>query len=1164
MRRSLTLFFFLAIPILANGQLKNDYEEHIKKLYPTIASNYRVTHKHTSRLSKIHHTYLVQTIQNLDLTNVVLSIHTDEKGNLVKVNNGLFPGLNAEVHNTLPSIDEIEAIKKLATHLGLTFNAPKDVLKDPESNITKVYMPSFARDTMICRLAFFLEKKTVKLVWQINAQILDDWWDAKIDAVTGMVLDKVNWVSHCNFEHTNAEHMHSSACMVPNSFNVFPSPLESPIHGPRSLMINPANTLASPYGWNDTNGVPGPEFTTSKGNNVEAKDDIANDNETTAGAFAQGGANLEFDFPFTTNVAVTNNLNASLANLFYWNNVMHDVWYQYGFDEASGNFQSNNYGRGGIGNDFVFADGLDGSGTNNANFSTPVDGSRPRMQMYKWNVSKAEITSPAAVAGTISAAKANFGAAFYNITNQVVIADPLQGCTAFNNAAAIAGKIALVDRGTCEFGLKCLNAQNAGAIAVIVCNNVSGAPTAMTPGANGASVTIPSVMVSQSDCNTIKLNINNPSVFVKLVGGEYDSGFDNLVIAHEYGHGISTRLTGGAANSSCLSGEEQMGEGWSDWFGLMLSMKSYHTGAMGRGVGNYLTTQDTNGVGIRQYRYSTNMVTNPHTYNSIYTTVAPHGVGSVWCAMLWELTWAMIDEYGFDPDLYNGTGGNNMAMQLVIEGIKLQPCFPGFVDGRDAILIADKVLYGGANQCLIWKAFAKRGLGFSASQGASRSKTDGVQAFDLPPTCTDVNLSIATTNKYASPGDTLLYTIKTKNIGTSTLTNIVLKDTLADNLQFVSATNGSASGAVITYAPFNLTVGDSMTNSYKAIVLPNAKINLDSIIENAESILSKFAASNTNKLQQHWTKSSTAVKSGTFSWFARNDTTNNEKYFTLKVPIKPADLAYMQFWHKYNTETNWDGGRVQVSTDNKLTWKDLGSKMILNGYNAYVDNNVSYPAFSGNSNTFVNTVIDLTAYKGQNIYVRFWMHNDGFDAVEGWYIDDIIFHNSKATVSAQVYQTNTQSKNVNEQTYPPVNLVPCYQVYSKDDSGQGSLRRALACSTNGSQISMVEGMENDTIAITSSTLVIDKNVILANLDSTTMHILATNPGSTFELTNNAVVTLLGLDINKNNATGHPAIIKSNGVLTIDESKIKVKNNDDAIRNLSGEVVMRRSVVLDKN
>lgn len=75
----------------------------------------------------------------------------------------------------------------------------------------------------------------------------------------------------------------------------------------------------------------------------------------------------------------------------------------------------------------------------------------------------------------------------------------------------------------------------------------------------------------------------------------------------------------------------------------------------------------------------------------------PHGVGFIWATMLWEMTWNLIDEYGFDPDLYNGSGGNNLALQLVIDGLKLQPCSPGFIDACDAILAADRINNGGAN-----------------------------------------------------------------------------------------------------------------------------------------------------------------------------------------------------------------------------------------------------------------------------------------------------------------------------------------------------------------------------------------------------------------------------------------------------------------------------------
>jgi extracellular elastinolytic metalloproteinase len=104
-----------------------------------------------------------------------------------------------------------------------------------------------------------------------------------------------------------------------------------------------------------------------------------------------------------------------------------------------------------------------------------------------------------------------------------------------------------------------------------------------------------------------------------------------------------------------------------------------------------------------------------------------------------------VDRHGFNPDVYGinaaglpawKTGGNNLAIQLVMDGMKIQPCRPGFVDGRNAILQADVALTGGANQCEIWRGFAKRGLGFGASQGSSNNRSDGVASFALPAACT--------------------------------------------------------------------------------------------------------------------------------------------------------------------------------------------------------------------------------------------------------------------------------------------------------------------------------------------------------------------------------------------------------------------------------------------
>ncbi len=89
------------------------------------------------------------------------------------------------------------------------------------------------------------------------------------------------------------------------------------------------------------------------------------------------------------------------------------------------------------------------------------------------------------------------------------------GCSALTNAAAVAGNIALVDRGTCGFQIKAANAQNAGAIGVIIANNVAGDPNLFAMGGTaGTTITVPTIMISQADRNTI--NANQPGVNATL------------------------------------------------------------------------------------------------------------------------------------------------------------------------------------------------------------------------------------------------------------------------------------------------------------------------------------------------------------------------------------------------------------------------------------------------------------------------------------------------------------------------------------------------------------------------------------------------------------------------------------------------------------------------
>ncbi len=731
-------------------------------LTPLDVSGWEITSQSTSTLSGATYIYIRQKHQGVPVYNGVANF-TLVDGSIRHHGLRLQAHLAERANAATPVLTPEEAIQAAARHLKLETPTRIQQLSHKGRNTYRYQAGEISAEEIPVDLVYMpLAEGELTLSWDLAIALKDGshWWSLRVDAKTGTVVDQVDWVTHCTFvDHPFEAHGHtqhndwvtseaSTTTLGNGTYNVFPISVESPNHGARVLLVDPGDSLASPFGWHDIDGVSGAEYTITRGNNVYASDDANADN--VPGYSPDGGPSLVFDFPIDLNQPAASYLDASVTNLFYYNNMMHDVWYQYGFDEVSGNFQANNYGRGGQGDDYVNADGQDGAGLNNANFGTPPDGSNPRMQMFLWqsgsgSAANMVVDTPFSIAGAYTAIEAGFGPGLPStpLTGDLVIAndgtgaDPNDICETIINGPSLTGKIAVINRGSCNFVNKVFAAEQEGAIAVVMVNDAPGAP--ITMGGVDPGISIPSVMISQADGNTIKTALASGGVQVTLNGGippaQRDGSFDNGIIAHEYTHGISNRLTGGPTNAGCLSNAEQMGEGWSDWYGLMMD---FNPAFRDRGIGTFASDQATTGVGIRNARYSYDMNINPYTYGDVANTgllSQPHGIGFVWCTMLWDLTLVMVDTFGYDPDLLNGSGGNNMMMALVTEAMKIQPCQPGFVDGRDAILAADSVLFAGAHTCMIWDVFARRGLGYSADQGSSDSRTDQVEAFDIPTTC---------------------------------------------------------------------------------------------------------------------------------------------------------------------------------------------------------------------------------------------------------------------------------------------------------------------------------------------------------------------------------------------------------------------------------------------
>ncbi|MCH2128221.1 MAG: M36 family metallopeptidase [Pirellulaceae bacterium] len=712
--------------------------------------DFRVTDMYTSGHTGVTHVYLQQMHNELDVFHARINVNLLSDGHVLSAGSSFLPNLSAATSSLLPvspTVSAVQALSSLMHQIGWPSDSADQAIdsrqayqaRASQSRRLTVLSASHLSLEPIPAQLFYVPQPDgqVELAWQLEVQTPDGqhWYDAGVSATTGEILYLSDRGHHA-------------------SYHVYPLPLSDPDDGSRAVVTDAHDPTASPLGWHDTNLSPGVgEFTDTRGNNAVVQEDT--DGNDTGGFRPDGGAGLNFDFPIDLSADPSTYQGASVTNAFYWTNLLHDLHFQYGFDEVAGNFQTTNFSGNGLGGDAVVVDVQDSAELNNARFFSTPDGTAPRMEFFNWLAPPVvDIHIPAGLAGTYAASPAVFGPTLdgTEVSGQIVISSPVDGCSPLTNAAAINGNIALIERGTCFFVDKVNQAQDAGAIGVVVTNNVSDGTVTM--GGEDSGIVLASVMLSLEDGNLIRDAIaGGDTVQVDLVGsGLRDSALDNSIIIHEYGHGVSNRLTGGPSSATSLVSEQSggMGEGWSDWWALMLTQTANDTQMGTKSVGAFVSGHVAGGAGIRRFPYSFDLAVNPLTYDDIDDAQADvpcsssgcaevHDSGEIWASVLWDLNWLLINGdganiigQGFDADLYRGNGGNNLALQLVMDGLKLQPSNPTFLDGRDAILQADVALTGGVNHLAIWTAFARRGMGFSAADGGNANSTSITEAFDMP------------------------------------------------------------------------------------------------------------------------------------------------------------------------------------------------------------------------------------------------------------------------------------------------------------------------------------------------------------------------------------------------------------------------------------------------
>ncbi|MFT3979739.1 MAG: M36 family metallopeptidase [Ferruginibacter sp.] len=1021
--------------------------------------NLEVSNAYHDNLSGSDLVYMQQQYKGVPVLNQLLVL-AFKNGRLVSNAGHMYRGFekSSTTFNERPSVSAEAAVMRAVAEKKLTILSPltRAVAAGNKKGFGKA---GISKENITAELFWEVDSKNIPhLVWQVYFAPLtsSDNWLIRVDANNSSIVSEHNLTVYCNWNNPNQDHsthnhdktvvntpsLNNNQLPVPaqkntsgpeivNSatYRVIPFPAESPNHpgGAHALRTDPwtaAAGNATTLKWHSdgTN-----DYNYTRGNNVWAYQDRTNLNvatvdKSTTSLTSSDPLNFDFTPDFNQSTILNSparNKDFNVTNLFYWNNIIHDVMYQYGFDEVSGNFQTNNQGRGGVGTDPVMAEAQDASGSDNANFATNADGQSPRMQMYIWNKPNKPaftlVNAPASIAGNKTSVESNFllasGLPANNILAKVgpVTADVVyyndntgtthDACVTPSNT--MSGKIVLINRGNCDFVVKVQNAQNAGAVGVIMIQNTTDAPIIMGGSNVVATLVIPAVMVSQADGAILIAQVGN-GLNVTLAPDMTDGDVDNGVVVHEFGHGISNRLAGGPSQAGCVSNAEQMGEGWSDYFALMVTQdwasSNVNTGFTSpRGMGTYAISEPITGLGIRTKKYCTDFTVNDWVFSaSLPGTGLQHTRGELWATTLWDMTWNIIQQTNsITPNIYNGTGtgGNVIALKLVMEGLKLQPCNSGFIDARDAILRADQLLYNGAYSCAIREAFRRRGMGLYASQGSANSVTDQV-----PDYTSYVDVKLTQNVTQVPEGQNIVYTNIVNACGA--VTNYILRDTLPSNVTYVSGGTYDATTRVVSF-PVNFTAGGSQTYSFTVSVnagsyyAPTTYLNETVTAAAVPATLTATSTTTTN-----WVGTNAQSHSAPNSLFSANSAVPSDQILRTTAAIAlGSNQSALSFWHRYDTEQGYDGGVVEISTDNGTTWTDLDPKMILGYYNAVIDA-ASGTAIAGrkaytgsNGTSFIKTDINISSYAGQSALFRWRFVSDNGTSATGWYVDDILVKN---------------------------------------------------------------------------------------------------------------------------------------------------------------------------
>jgi hypothetical protein len=921
-------------------------------------------------------------------------------------------------------------------------------LSEP-ARVTKLWVQEGARLT---------QTYSVELFAGLVTSVESSAWRVLVSAEDGRILERRDLTAHDAFNYRIwADDTAQHRPLDGPETDFTPHPTGKPDKNEVPTFIPPSmiamdgfnhNPLAVGDPWLAANAVQ------SLGNNVDAySDSVPPDGYSNGDLRATTTSAKTFDRTYDlTQEAVANQSQtmSGIIQAFYILNWLHDWYYDSGFDEAAGNAQANNYGRGGEGGDPIHAEMQDSyaaGSRNNANMSTPADGFSPRMQMYVW--SGAETRTLTVAGNELKSGSASFGPKSFNVTGEVVLADdgtstppmgtPNDGCETITN---VTGKIALIDRGTCGFAVKTANAQKAGAIGVIIANNT---PAQAPPGMSGtdATITIPALSITQEDGAALKTQLTTGTVsttMFRTVGPERDGALDSTVVAHEWGHYLHHRLADcGAGQCAAIS------EGWGDFNALMMVLRDGDKLDGAYGLATYATggSSDAAFFGIRRFTYSVdpslNALSLRHIGNGVeLPTTTPssvfgvnsevHNAGEIWASMMFEVYVSLQQARGkrsFE-DMHR------TMSDYVVAGLQLTPPDATYTEQRDGILAAIAARDPG-DLAIATAAFARRGAGTCATMPDRYSKdfVGVVESSDVKPVLAlgevrvDDSVRSCDQDGVLDADEAGHVTLTVSNAGPKVMAStLVSVSSPTTGLTFPKGTtvlipevppfssvpvmvDVALDPSVTTQELLDLTVSagnaDACVTTTSHLLVQH--INVDerpgvSATDPVESVLTAWTRTGTDA-STLWLQ--TEVSPGDHAWVGADpDALSDTQLESPDLLVSDSDKLVVTFDHKFSFEADtkkptwFDGGVIELTSDGGATWADVATLGVTPGYGGALDTGnplKGRQAFVGTNPSWPmrdTVTLDFgTAYASKTVRLRFRVASDAGTGDYGWEIDNI-------------------------------------------------------------------------------------------------------------------------------------------------------------------------------